>query len=515
MLQRSGFSADLETLTLLVAGLVRRHGWRPGVSDGRLDGGVTDLFAMHWWARQQLKSKNPQTRREAIEKLTAEVPEEAVGEVLSLLQDPDATVRRAVFAALGSLKATGLLTTVIDGMRDTAAEVREEAIRTVMAVGDGTCVNVLVGALKDSAPEVRQQAARALRHFNWHPSNTTQAALLRVALGQYGEASDLGAVAIDPLLAVLRDPRAAGRPAALEALGRIGDERTLKPLLGAVKDGDPHVRVAAIEAIASQRDTRGRDVLQGALKDPDAAVRAAAASALGQVSDESTLERLVASLKDSNWSVRKAAVETLGRARDLQSVGPLTLLLEDPDHDVREAVVEALGQIRSKLAVEALIPALTDPQSSIRRAAETVLRRIDSDWIKSDAARRAIPALKSRLGSRDYWVRQTAADVLSRIGDMRRSEPTLSAFTDPIHYKRLAALQAMMQMAADWDDDVRLAGVESLGRLADERAEELLKGAQKDRNEWVRLAAEESLRRLRRDTTRFRAGSAGTAEEAA
>ena len=144
------------------------------------------------------------------------------------------------------------------------------------------------------------------------------------------------------------------------------------------------------------------------------------------------------------------------------------------------------------------------------------MRRIDADWIKSEAARRAIPALKSRLGSRDYWVRQTAADVLSRIGDMRRSEPTLSDFTDPLHYKRLAALQAMMQMAIDWDDDMRLAGMESMGRLRDERASELLTAALKDRSEWVRLAAAESLRRLRRDTTRFRASAGGPlAEEAA
>jgi HEAT repeat protein len=170
--------------------------------------------------------------------------------------------------------------------------------------------------------------------------------------------------------------------------------------------------------------------------------------------------------------------------------------LDDSDHDVREAAVEALGHLRSKLAVEALIPSLADAQSSIRRATDGALRRIDPEWKDSEAARKAIPALKARLNSRDYWVRQAAADVLGRIGDMRRAEPTLNSFTDPIHYKRMAALQAMLQMMTDWDADVRVAGAECLGRLGDARAAEVLTEALADRNEWVRTAAAAALQRM-------------------
>ena len=91
---------------------------------------------MHWWARQQLRSKSPQTRREAVEKLAATPTDGAVVEILALLQDPAAEVRRAVFLALGQLRTGGLLSTVISGLRDTASEVREEAIRTLMVLGD-------------------------------------------------------------------------------------------------------------------------------------------------------------------------------------------------------------------------------------------------------------------------------------------------------------------------------------------------------------------------------------------
>ena len=79
---------------------------------------------------------------------------------------------------------------------------------------------------------------------------------------------------------------------------------------------------------------------------------------------------------------------------------------------------------------------------------------------------------------------------------MRRSEPTLNSFTDPTQYKRLAGLQAMLQMLTDWDAEVRLAGAESLGRLGDARANEILTDALGDRSEWVRQAAGEALRRI-------------------
>jgi len=87
--------------------------------------------------------------------------------------------------------------------------------------------------------------------------------------------------------------------------------------------------------------------------------------------------------------------------------------------------------------------------------------------------------------------------VLGRIGDIQRSEPTLNSFTDPVHYKRMAVVQSLMQMATDWDDDVRLAAVEALGRLADERARGILTESLRDRTIWVQEAAEFSLTQLR------------------
>jgi HEAT repeat protein len=350
--------------------------------------------------------------------------------------------------------------------------------------------------LKDLNLAVRRRAAKALDFFGWQPANDIQKSLHFVALGQFMKAAMIGTVALEPLLSVFKDQKCPTRRAVIEAISHIGDERVMKPLIAALKDGDPHVRVAAVEALGAIRDPRSAEPLTHALTDQDPLVRAAAANALGTMMDNGSFDRLTASLKDANWSVRKASVESLGRLKDARAVQPLTELLKDADHDVREATIEALGQIQHKSAVENLVVALADPQSSVRNLVAGVLRKIDGEWERSEAARRAIPALKAAATSREYWVRQAAADTLAKLTEIPQSEPSLSGFTDPVYYKRAAALQALVQALGDWDRDLRQAAAEALGRIADQRALEPLKAAMEDTDDWVRGSVDRALRRL-------------------
>ena len=56
---------------------------------------------MNWWTLQQLKFKNPQTRRQAVEKLALLSVEEAVSGLISALEDDAAEVRVAAVQGLG------------------------------------------------------------------------------------------------------------------------------------------------------------------------------------------------------------------------------------------------------------------------------------------------------------------------------------------------------------------------------------------------------------------------------
>jgi HEAT repeat protein len=195
-------------------------------------------------------------------------------------------------------------------------------------------------------------------------------------------------------------------------------------------------------------------------------------------------------LKDAHWSVRKCAVDALARIKDPCAVLPLTHLLKDPDHDVREAAVEALAKIRDKSAIEKLVVSLADAQSTVRHAAGAALTKIDSDWKLSESARRAIPALKALQADRDYWVRHTAAEVIQRITNAKKTDdPAPTPATEIMRRRQTAGIEAIIDALSDWDRDVRQAAAEALGRISDSRAAQALARALEDTDRWVRQAA--------------------------
>src|SRR2546425_8317702 len=83
---------------------------------------------MKWLTVQQLKSRSPQTRRQAVEKLAAEQSAQAVKYLLPFVTDPEPGVRRAVIQALGRIKDEQGLTPLMNALRDPDSEVREAAV---------------------------------------------------------------------------------------------------------------------------------------------------------------------------------------------------------------------------------------------------------------------------------------------------------------------------------------------------------------------------------------------------
>ena len=146
--------------------------------------------------------------------------------------------------------------------------------------------------------------------------------------------------------------------------------------------------------------------------------------------------------------------------------------------------------------MEFLVATLADAQTSVRNAAAGALRKLDPEWQISEAARRAIPVLKAALGNKEYWVRQAAADALSRINDVKQSEPSLQAFADPASFKRNVAVDALLQALGDWDRDLRQAAAEALGRINDKRAIPPLVRCLEDADEWVKRSAVQALKAL-------------------
>jgi hypothetical protein len=128
----------------------------------------------------------------------------------------------------------------------------------------------------------------------------------------------IGAPAIDPLIAVLkdRDKDAGTRAAAARALGEMDDTRLVEPLITSLKDAPSDVREAAAEALGKMASPMVVVPLVAALKDFDFSVRWRAAEALGKIGDPKGVEPLIAALRDGEPIVRQCAAEALRKFKD-------------------------------------------------------------------------------------------------------------------------------------------------------------------------------------------------------
>ena len=139
-------------------------------------------------------------------------------------------------------------------------------------------------------------------------------------------------------------------------LANIG-QLAVEPLIGVLKDKSPMVRSHAAIALGAIRDSRAAAPLAAALADEDGLVASHAAKALEKMG-KPAVEPLIAALKNKNARARRLAARVLGEIKDGRATMPLTVLLQDQERTVRRDAAEALGKIGDVRAVEASIATL-------------------------------------------------------------------------------------------------------------------------------------------------------------
>jgi HEAT repeat protein len=275
----------------------------------------------------------------------------AVEPLSAALKDEEWDVRQAAARALGKIKDPRAVKPLIAALKDEKWDVRQAAAEALGEIG-APAVEPLIAALKGENKDVRQAAAAMLGRLGWQPGRDETAGWYWMVKGDWDKCVALGALAVEPLIAALKDGSFSVRKAAAEALGKIGDPRAVEPLIAALKDKDEYVRKAAAYALGKIKDPRAVEPLIAALKDQNSDVRAAAAYALGEIKDPRAVEPLIAALGDEKSSgVRKAAAaKALGKIKDPRAVEPLIAALKDKDSDVRKAAAEALDHLGWKPA---------------------------------------------------------------------------------------------------------------------------------------------------------------------
>lgn len=197
--------------------------------------------------------------------------------------------------------------------------------------------------------KVPQAAAKALEQLGWEPEQNEAGAWYWIARNDWKKALALGALAVVPLLGILKLGDNPQRVEAAKLLGRIGDARAVQPLISACESGNEDVRVAAIQALSLLQDPRVFYTLVSASKSTNLSeVRHSAISALGNVDDQRVQGVLIAALKDTGfYNVRSLAASVLGEIGDSRAVAALNLAKKEFyfDRYTFEAAEKALRKI--------------------------------------------------------------------------------------------------------------------------------------------------------------------------
>lgn len=203
------------------------------------------------------------------------------------------------------------------------------------------------------------------------------------------------------------------------------------------------------------------------------------------------IEKLLSSLRGDNLDARLKAVIMLGQTGNARAMEPLIALLEDSSMSVREAAARALGEIRDIRAVGPLCSILS--AYSDGRAAAVALVKIGAPAVEQVAA---VLASKPDI----IKARETAAEVLGLIGDIRAIDPLIAALHFPVGLVGQPAHAALVRIgepavqalaAALRNDGLNAAAV--LFEIGTPAAMEALKSALSDEKEVVRQCAAEVL----------------------
>lgn len=144
--------------------------------------------------------------------------------------------------------------------------------------------------------------------------------------GASEELVEIGAPAVKPLIASLRDSRLDVRPWVLRTLVKIGAP-AVEPLISTMKEEEGKPAVGNIGFLAQKAlieiGAPAVEPLAAALQDPNEQLRREAVSILGKIRDSGATSALIAAIKNPDARVRMIAAQQLGRIQDLDAVEPL------------------------------------------------------------------------------------------------------------------------------------------------------------------------------------------------
>jgi len=344
---------------------------RPLRADRRGDKRVEELA-------QELGSDDPKVRQRAAQTLQSVRHPKSVDLGLKALQDPDAKVRTSAARSLGSLGDARAGDPLLALLNDADSRTRQAAAYALGRLQEPRAAEPLLAMLRELNAGTRQTAAKALE--------------------------DIGAPAVDGLIAALSDKDQKVRELAIRSLGNLGDPRAVGPLIERLGDRNLKVRHRAIGALGRMKDPRAVDPLVAVLGEPGMEI--SALGALAKLGDPQTIAPIVEMLKHKEARVRTRAVNTL-KGLGGPAVTAAIPLLNDTDSVLRLEVVRVLAGADDERRIDPLIGVLNDRDENVRREAARGLAWSSDvearDALRAEFQRKNLPVI---CGACDFYVRE-------------------------------------------------------------------------------------------------------------
>ena len=453
----------------------------------------------------------------------------AVAPLAELVKTASGEKRRHAIGALGQIDDAHSTEALIDVLtHSTESSVRCSAADALGALHDPRAIDPLLAPARDPDPALRAAAVTALGNM----PDPCVPAIVEAALHDTQSAVKIAAAGapvcdsrcLDPLLALLHDPDAGVRGAAITRLATYREPRSVEPLCALLKDPVEDVRRAACSALGALRDPRAVAPLTALLPDDNAI------DALDKIGDARAVPPLLACVK-TKTPYQQEILNALGDLGDARSIDPLLALCDDKDENLRINAFKALSRMNDRRLIEPMLLALSKeldnaqaPVNVSESAIET-LQRIGQPaletmlaWLaEKDPARRlaavraslmlpdarAVPLLAALVHDADEKIRLVAVSALEQIGDRQAVPPLLAVVKDTgaTTELRTAALEALAQFAdpRSWDTalaamkdkeaEIRFTAIHALPDLHDPRVRAPLQGALEDEDIQVRQAA--------------------------
>ena len=452
-------------------------------------------------------------------------PSPPMPDLLDLLRDSEARVRRRSAIALGRVGLPEAVAPLAVALSDSNPAVRRMVAFALGGLGDAAAGDVLLLSLGDPDPLVRGRAAEALGRLGVREAAET--------IGQMISELVPAAAALDPDdMTYPQAPPVEAFRLGIMALARLA---AYEPLASAVLDANnlPTVRWWPV-AWALQRlgDPRAAAALADLVSGSGSVRIAFAAIGLGRLGEPAAAELLLPLLDPSRYDsqVMIAAVRALGDLDHAQAAPAMMQLIRSPDLDplVILEVVRALGRLNVSESIDLFLDLLSHPWATMRAAAlralggrdpQTfllVLSGFDADphWSVRAAMAEvlgamnpdfAVPRVQAMLTDGDRRVRPA---VLAALGALRAPGVAATALQqlqseDPVTRMAAARLTGLLRPAGGAEAltrayetsqggqsaGLRRAVVDAIGNYGGTAAAALLTAALEDEDWSVRVRA--------------------------